>query len=69
MVHSDSTKRVLWKLGIVKELLPGSDGQVRVAIVRVVDTVNLLKRSVKHLIPIEVKVNVDPLMQPAISSA
>ena len=48
----------------MKELLAGSDGQVRAAVVRVADTGNLLKRSVKHLIPIEVKANVDPLPQP-----
>ena len=48
----------------MKELLAGSDGQVRAAVVRVADTGNLLKRSVKHLIPIEVKANVNPLPQP-----
>ena len=31
---------------------------------RVADTGNLLKRSVQHLIPIELKANVDPLPQP-----
>ena len=64
LLQNDSTKRALWKLAIVKELLAGSDGQVRAAVVRVADTGNLLKRSVKHLIPIEVKANVDPLPQP-----
>ena len=48
----------------MKELLAGSDGQVRAAVVQVADTGNLLKRSVKHLIPIEVKANVDSLPQP-----
>ncbi len=64
LLQNDSTKRALWKLAIVTELLVGSDGQVRAAVVRVADTGNLLKRSVKHLIPIEVKANVDPLPQP-----
>ena len=64
LLQNDSTKRALWKLAIVKELLAGSDGQVRAAVVRVADTGNLLKRSVKHLIPIEVKDNVDPLPKP-----
>ena len=64
LLQNDSTKRALWKLAVVKELLAGSDGQVRAAVVRVADTGNLLKRSVKHLIPIEVKANVDSLPQP-----
>lgn len=52
LLQKDSTKRALWKLAIVKELLAGGDGQVRAAVVRVADTGNLLKRSVKDLIPI-----------------
>ena len=64
LLQNDSTKSALWKLAILKELLAGSDGQVRAAIVRVANTGNLLKRSVKHLIPIEVNANVDPLPQP-----
>ena len=47
----------------MKELLAGGDGKVRAAVVRVADTGNLLKRSVKHLIPIEGKANVDTLPQ------
>ena len=35
---------------------------------QVADTGNLLKRSVKHLIPIKVKANVDPLPQPESSA-
>ena len=38
LLQNDSTKRALWKLAIVKELLAGSDGQVRAAVVRVADT-------------------------------
>lgn len=45
---------MLWKLAIVQELIAGSDDKIRAAIVRVPDTRNLLKRSVKHLIPLEV---------------
>ena len=63
LLQNDSTKRALWKLAIVKELLAGSDGQVRAAVVQVAGTGNLLKRSVKHLIPIEVKANVVQLPQ------
>ena len=63
LLQNDLTERALWKLAIVKELLAGSDGQVRAAVVRVADTGNLLSRSVKHLIPIEVKANIDQLLQ------
>jgi hypothetical protein len=52
----------MWKLAKVVELLPGSDGKVRAAIVKVAnsDTRPLyLRRVVQHLIPIEVKSNND----------
>ena len=63
LLQNDSTKRALWKLAIMKELLAGSDRQVRAAVVQVAGTGNLLKRSVEHLIPIEVKANVVQLLQ------
>ena len=64
LLQNDSTKRVLWKLAIVKELLPGSDDRIRAAVVQVAGSKTLLKRSIKHLIPIEVKSNVDALTEP-----
>lgn len=51
LLQNDSTKRVLWKLAIVKELITGIDGKVRAAVVQVADSRNLLKRSIKHLYP------------------
>ena len=53
----DDTKRTFWKLAIVEELLAGSDGQVRAARVRVANSerrAQLLRRSIKHLYPLEV---------------
>jgi len=35
IVKSDLTKRAFWKLAKVKELLPGRDGQIRSAKVKV----------------------------------
>lgn len=64
LLQDDSTKRVLWKLAIVKELLPGSDDRIRAAVVQVAGSKTLLKRSIKHLIPIEVKSNEDALTEP-----
>ena len=46
-----------------EEVKAGGNGKVRVAVARIADTGNLLKRSVKHLIPIKVKANADTLSQ------
>ena len=52
------TKRQFWKLGVMTELLPGRDGNVRAAVVSISgDRKSLLRRSIKHLIPIEVRDN------------
>ena len=58
VLKNDTTKRLFWKLAIVKELLTGIDGNVRAAIVTTTDSGNKrkdLRRSIQHLIPIEVK--------------
>ncbi len=59
ILRNDQTARCFWKLARVEELLRGADNQVRAAIVRVLegksDRTRLLRRSVNHLIPIEVK--------------
>ena len=64
LLQIDSTKRVLWKLAIVMELLPGSDDRIRAVVVQVAGSKTLFKRSIKHLIPIEVKSNADALTEP-----
>ncbi|XP_074624347.1 uncharacterized protein LOC141882270 [Acropora palmata] len=61
LLQNDSTKRVLWKLAIVKELLPGSDDRYRAAVIQVAVSRTLLKRSIKPFIPIEVKSSLDAL--------
>ena len=63
LLQNDSTKRALWKLTIVKELLVGRDGKIRAAVVQVADSKNLIRRSLKHLFPMEVKSNVDTLTE------
>ena len=57
ILRDELTKRVFWRLGIVTELLTGKDGLTRAAIVRTVNSerTQLLRRSVKHLIPVELK--------------
>lgn len=58
VLKNDTTKRLFWRLAIVKELLTGVDGKVRAAVVKTTDPSNKsksLRRSIQHLIPIEVK--------------
>ena len=52
---------MFWKLAKVEELLPGRDGHIRAAIVKVVnsDKRPRLMRSMKHLYPIEVNAKDD----------
>ena len=35
LIKNDSTSRVFWKMGKVEELIPGKDGKVRAAVVKV----------------------------------
>ena len=58
-LKSDTSKRLFWKLAIVDKLLMGVDGHVQAAVIKVSEPqggTKLLRRSVKHLFPIEVKV-------------
>ena len=57
ILRDELTKRVFWRLGVVTELLTGRDGLTRAAIVKTVNSerTQLLRRSVKHLIPVELK--------------
>lgn len=58
ILKNDSTSRAFWKLGKVEQLIPGKDGKVRAAIVKVSSgngKNQLLKRVIQHLIPIEVR--------------
>ena len=59
IIRNDQTKRNFWKLAKVEELLCGEDGVARAAIVRGLrensDHSQLLRRSIQHLIPIEVR--------------
>ena len=57
ILKNDSTFRAFWKLGKVEQLIPGKDGKVRAAIVKVSSSNGnnqLLKRVIQHLIPLEV---------------
>ena len=57
ILKDDSVKRLFWKLAKVVELLKGSDGVARAALINVSNEggpPRILKRSTRHLIPIEV---------------
>ena len=64
LLQIDSTKRVLCKLAIINELLPGSDDRIRAAVAQVAGSRTLLKISIKHLIRIELESNADALTVP-----
>jgi len=57
VLKDNTSKRIFWRLAVVNELLKGNDDLVRAAIVMLVDPLGghkLLRRSTKHLYPIEV---------------
>ena len=59
VLKSDTSKRSLWKLGIVDNLLMGADDRPQAAVIKVSEPqggTKLLSRTVKHLFPIEVRV-------------
>ena len=56
-IYDDSHPHGLWRLGMVRELIDSSDGDVRGACVRVISKTGrpvLLRRPVQHLYPLEV---------------
>ena len=58
IVYDENCPEGLWKLGKVEMLLPGADGNVRGAVVRVNSSgqcSTLLKRPVQQLYPLEVR--------------
>ncbi|UYV63448.1 hypothetical protein LAZ67_2004109 [Cordylochernes scorpioides] len=50
---SNRANRISWPLGKVEEVLPGADGQVRVA--RVKTSSGVFLRPVQRLFPLEIK--------------
>ena len=55
VTEEDSVPRHRWKLGVVVELMEGSDGYVRGAKVKVGKTKNIIRRSVNRLYPTELR--------------
>ena len=59
IVQNEKSNRNLWKLAKVEELMKGDDGVIRAAVIRTCcensSRSQLLRRSIKHLIPIEAR--------------
>ena len=58
VILKDDATKMYWKLAVVEELISGRDGQIRAAIIRIINCDSKtakIRRSVKHLIPIEVQ--------------
>ena len=55
-VHEEKMKQGQWKLGVIKDLIMGRDGQVRGASVRVISKgkPQILSRPLKKLYPLEI---------------
>ena len=61
LLKSDSTARNSWQLAKVEELLPIRDDNIRAAIVVTINKQgkpSRLKQVIQHLIPLEVRANV-----------
>ena len=61
LIGDDSKKRNQWRLGVVQELVPGKDGEVRGAKVRVASKgkTSIWARPVQKLFPIEVQSEIE----------
>ena len=75
ILHDDQEHLRFWKLGLVVETIPGKDGEVRGAVVKVClkeGDCKLICRSVEHLYPLEVSssgpLNEDPPKSPRIEN-
>ena len=57
LIHDDKHPRGFWKTGVVEELMPGRDGVVRAATLRVgkKGQASRLRRPIQRLYPLEVK--------------
>ena len=62
IVCDELVKRAFWRLGIVTELLTGMANVTRSTIVKTVNSerTQFLRRSIKHLVPVELKTNIEP---------
>ena len=62
IVCVELTKQAFWRLGIVTELLTGMENVTRATIAKTVNSerTQILHHSIKHLVPVELKTNIEP---------
>lgn len=67
IVRDEKSNRNFWKLAKVVELLSGDDKVVRAAVIRICrensNRTQLLRRPIKHLVPIEVQASVSDVSE------
>lgn len=64
IIKNDKTNRSFWRLGRIERLITGGDGLNRAAIVKVSNEdgrTGTLRRSIEHLVPLEVNANVSAI--------
>lgn len=54
VIHDNNAKRLMWTTGVVKELLPGRDGLIRSAVVKVPSGATI-SRAIQCLFPLELQ--------------
>ncbi|XP_045022924.1 uncharacterized protein LOC123466895 [Daphnia magna] len=54
IIHDDNTKRLMWTIGVVKELITSRDGLIRSVMVKTPNG-NLINRAIQSLHPLELR--------------
>lgn len=71
VIHSDQEKQGFWNLGVIQEIIPGRDGEIRGAIVKQAErgrNHTLLRRPVQLLYPLEISCLTDDSEVPTTST-
>ena len=64
VIKNDKTNRSFWRLGRIEQLIAGGDGMNRAAMVKVSNEdgkSGMLRRSIEHLVPLEVNANISEI--------
>ena len=64
IIKNDKTNRSFWRLGRIEQLIAGGDGMNRAAMVKVSNEdgkSGMLRRSIEHLVPLEVNANISEI--------
>ncbi|KZS16492.1 Uncharacterized protein APZ42_017771 [Daphnia magna] len=64
VIHDDNTKRLMWKVGVVKELIPSKEGLIRSVILKTPHG-NLINRAIQSFHPLELREDQDEDLETA----